>query len=215
MPHEPPREGDKIIPAGLARTHSLKLLNQWQHDIRYIANFEKLVPQAEVTFGLTYWARNLTTMPRSRGSRAVEETLFKLTADRLDRFEEVDALAAELESKAQTYKDRERGFWGAEATNRIGWRYLVELAGAAALLVENREIEQSWTKLSDAIDWYASRGWQLDYAGEQLFKESAELPKQLQPIRARLKRGYPSSPRFYPAPVECPPPSECYEPSAG
>ena len=190
MPHEPPREGDKIIPSGLTRTHSLKLLNQWQNDIRYIASFERLVPEAEKTVGLTYWARNLTTMPRSRSSRAVEETLFILTTDRLDRFEEVDALATELESKVQTYKDRERGFWSKEATNSIGWRYLVELAGVAALLVENRETEQTWKKLPDAIDWYSTRGWQLDHAGEQLFKESPDLPKQLHRIRARLKRGY-------------------------
>ena len=39
------------------------------------------------TVGLTYWARNLTTMPRSRSSLAVEETLFNHTADRLDRLE--------------------------------------------------------------------------------------------------------------------------------
>ena len=189
-PHEPPREGDKIISVGLARTHSLKLLNQWQNDIRYIASFEKLVEDADKTVGLTYWARNLTTMPRSHSSRAVEETLFNLTADRLDRFEEVDALATELESKAQTYKDRERGFWSQSATHRIGWRYLVELAGVAALLVENRETEQTWKKLPDATGWYSKRGWQLDQAGEQLFKESPDLPKQLHRIRARLKRGY-------------------------
>ena len=53
MPHEPPREGIAIIPAGLTRTHSLKLLNQWQNDIRYIASFERLVPEAEKTVGLT------------------------------------------------------------------------------------------------------------------------------------------------------------------
>src|SRR5262249_1407230 len=39
-PQEVPREGDKIIPPGLARTYALKILKQWQHDIRYIASFE-------------------------------------------------------------------------------------------------------------------------------------------------------------------------------
>lgn len=190
MPQEPPREADKIIPTGLARTHSQKTLKQWQHDIRYISNFERLVPLAEATVGLTYWARNLTTMPRSRSSRAVEETLFSLTADRLDRLEEVDVLATELERNAQIYKDRENGFWGKDATNRVGWRFLVELAGVAALLVESRNTEDAWKKLSDAIDWYVGRGWQLDQAGEQLFRESADLPQQLHRIRARLRRGY-------------------------
>jgi hypothetical protein len=190
LPQEPPREADKIIPAGLARTHSQRMLKQWQHDLRYIASFEKLVPLAESTVGLTYWARNLTTMPRSRSSRAVEETLFTITADRLDRLEEVDVLAAELEKSGQVYRDREIGFWGKDATNCIGWRYLSELSGVAALLVENRNSEDAWKKLSDVIEWYTTRGWQLDQAGEQLFKESADLPKQLHRIRARLRRGY-------------------------
>lgn len=189
-PQEPPREPDKIVAAGLPRTHVLRMLKQWQHDIRYIASFEQLVPQAEATIGLTYWARNLSSMPRSRSSRAVEETLFLQATDRLDRLDEVDVLAEELERNIQTYKDRESGFWGREATNCVGWRYLVELANVAALLVENRATEENWKSVTDSIDWYSSRGWQLDQAGEQLFKESAELPKELQRIRVRLRRGY-------------------------
>lgn len=189
-PREPPREADKVIAAGLPRTHSLRLLERWQNDIRYIANFERLVPQAEATIGLTYWARNLTSMPRSWGSRAVEETLFLQSADRLDRLEEVDVLADELGRDVQTYKDRERRFWGKEAGNPVGWRYLVDLAGAASLIVENRAVEENWKKVADSIDWYSLRGWQLDQAGEQLFKESADLPPQLHRIRARLRRGY-------------------------
>jgi len=189
-PQEPPREPDKIITAGLPRTHALRLLKQWQHDIRYIASFETLVPQAEATIGLTYWARNLSSMPRSRSSRAVEETLFLQTTDRLDRLEEVDVLAEELERNIQTFKDRETGFWGREATKCVGWKYLVELANVAALLVENRVTEENWKTLEDSVTWYSTRGWQLDQAGEQLFKETADLPKQLQRIRVRLRRGY-------------------------
>ncbi len=189
-PQEPPREAEKIIPAGLARVHSLKLLKQWQHDIRYIPNFERLVPLAEATVGLTYWARNLTTMPRSRSSRAVEETLFKQTADKLDRLEEVDALAKELEGSGQKFEDRANGFWGKDATKCVGWRFLAELAKAAALLSQNNQTETNWKKLSDAIDWYSSGGWQLDHAGEELFRETADLPPQLLRIRRRLRRGY-------------------------
>ena len=189
-PREPPAERDKIIAPGLPRTHSLRLLKQWQHDIRYISSFERLVAQADATVGLTYWARNLSPMPRSWSSRAVEETLFLKAADRLDRLEEVDALAEELGRDVQTYKDRENHFWGREAAKAIGWRYLVELAGAAALVVENRSVEENWKTVTDAIDWYSSRGWQLDQAGERLFKESADLPPQLHRVRARLRRGY-------------------------
>jgi hypothetical protein len=189
-PREPPRDQDKVIGSGLPRTNALRLLKQWQHDIRYIASFERLVPQAEATTGLVYWARNLTSMPRSWSSRAVEEALFLRTADQLDRLEEVDGLAEHLGRDVQIYKDRESRFWGREATNPVGWRYLVELAAAAALIVEYRGVEEGWKTVADAVDWYGTRGWQLDRAGEQLFKESADLPPQLNRIRARLRRGY-------------------------
>jgi hypothetical protein len=190
MPLEPPREPEKIIPVGLARSHARKMLNQWQNDIRYIANFERLVPRAESTVGLGHWVRNLTTMPRSLSSRAVEEALFVHAAERLDRLEDVEVLANELERDVQTYKDRQNGFWGKDATNCVGWRFLAELAETAALLSENRQPEATWKKLSDAVEWYVARGWQLDHAGEQLFRESAGLPKQLHRIRTRLRRGY-------------------------
>src|SRR5262249_51848878 len=46
-PRELPREPDEIVGPGLPRNRSLHLLKQWQHDIRYIGSFERLVPQAE------------------------------------------------------------------------------------------------------------------------------------------------------------------------
>jgi hypothetical protein len=189
-PQEPPREGDRIIAPGLARKRALDMLKDWQHDIRYIASLEETVPAADATLGLSYWARSLTTMPRSHSSQAVEQALFSMTVDRLERLEEVDALAEELDRNVQTYKDRERGFWGKDATKRVGWGILVELCDAAALLVQNRDAETGWKTLQDAIDWYAGRGWQLDEAGEKLFKEASDLPKELHRIRARLRRGY-------------------------
>lgn len=91
-------------------------------------------------------------MPRSRSSLAVEQALFSLAADRLERVEEVDALADEFERNAQSYKDRETGFWGKESTHPVGWRFLVELAEVTGLLVHNRETEDAWRKLEDAID---------------------------------------------------------------
>lgn len=132
-----PSESEKIIPSGLARNRALSLLKQWQNHVQFIPSFERLVPQAEATVGLTYWARNLTSPPRSRSSRVVEEILFAQMADRLERIENVDALAIELEGNLQTFKDRESGFWGRQAARRVGWRYFVELANVAALLVEN------------------------------------------------------------------------------
>jgi hypothetical protein len=189
-PQDPPAEPERIIGTGLPRKNSLDLLRDWQYDIRYIPSYETLVPRAEATIGLTYWARNLSALPRSRSSRAVEEAMFSQIVDRLDRFEDVDALIDELERGIQTWKDREHGFWGREATQKVGWRFLVELADVASLLVENKATESHWTALTDATDWYSDVGWKLDWAGEQLFKEQPDLPSGLNGIRSRLRRGY-------------------------
>lgn len=189
-PQEALHEGDKIVPAGLARKRVLGLLKSWQNDVRYISTFERLVPEADKTIGLAYWARNLSAAPRSRASRAVEETLFGLAVDRLDRMEPLDLLAKELDRNLQMYKDREKGFWGCQATDRVDWRFIVGLAGVANLLVENEGVAETWKSAVDAVAWYGSRGWRLDSVGEQLFKEEADFPGKLQRVRARLRRGY-------------------------
>ena len=189
-PQEALHEGDKVIPPGQPRKRALDLLKSWQNDVRYIPTFEQLVPEAEKTIGLAHWARNLSAPPRSRASRSVEETLFGSLAERLDRMEQVDLLCKELDRNLQMYKDRERGFWGCQATDRVGWRFLVGLAGVANLLVENQAVAEAWKSAADAVAWYGSRGWRLDAAGEQLFKEEADFPARLQRVRARLRRGY-------------------------
>ncbi len=189
-PQNPPREGESIIPRGLPRENALKHLKMWQNHIRFIPSFERLVEAADKTLGLPYWARNQDTPPRSKSSRAVEETLFTQMAERFDRIEEIDLLTRELEQHIQDFQDRSVSFWGRVATHRIGWRHLEQLAEAASLLVENAGIEQTFKTAKDAITWYVHSGWMLDQAGELLFIESPELPTQLHRVRARLRRGY-------------------------
>lgn len=189
-PHNSPSEGGNIIPPGIIRENALRLLKTWQSNVYFIPSFEKQAREADKTLGLSYWARNLDTPPRSLSSRAVEETLFNKLSDQLDRITEIDLLASELEQHLQIFQDRTVGFWGSLATYQIGWNYLVQLAEAASLIVENAEVEQTWKTVEDAITWYSHCGWMLDQAGELLFIESPDLPKQLHRIRTRLRRGY-------------------------
>lgn len=189
-PDQPPTEGERIIPPGLARDRALELLCNWQSNVHLMPAVERLVPLADATVGLTYWARNLPTPPRSSSSRAVEETLFGKIAEELDRIEQVDSLAQELAGRLPALADREAGFWGRLATHRVGWSYLVGLARAAGRLVHNAEVEKSWQTAEEAIRWYTGGGWQLDWAGETLFEEQRDLPAQLHRIRARLRRCY-------------------------
>lgn len=189
-PQEPPSEQDKIIAQGLPRDRALKLLKSWQENIHFIPAFEKTVLQAEATIGLTYWARNLDTPPMSFSSWAVEEALFKRYAEELDRIENAETLAEELGKCAPVFMERESGFWGRHATQKVGWHYLVQLAQVASLLLENANVEKGWKTAAEAIEWYHSSGWRIDHTGEMLFEETPDLPAQLHRIRARLRRGY-------------------------
>ncbi len=95
-----------------------------------------------------------------------------------------------LESRFQGIKERQQGFWGTIANEKVGWSYLVQLADAASLLVESVGMEESWKTAMDGVRWFSARGWQLDQAGEWLFLESPDMPGSLHRIRARLRRGY-------------------------
>jgi len=189
-PENPPTEGDRIIPAGLIRDRALRFLKSWRSHIQYIPSFEALVQKADTTLGLTYWAKNLKNSPRSYCSRAVERTLFEQISEQLDRIEEVDTLAVELESRFQGIKERQQEFWGTIANEKVGWSYLVQLADAASLLVESVGTEESWKTAMDGVHWFSDRGWHLDQAGEWLFLELPDMPGGLHRIRARLRRGY-------------------------
>lgn len=181
-PQNTPSEGERIIPPGIARDRSLRLLKSWKSHIHYIHSFEDVVSKADATLGLTYWARNLTTLPRSYSSRAVEVTLFEKFTTNLDRIEKVEDLASELERNLQAVKTRQEGFWGSLAAQSVGWNYLVQLADSASLLVENAGVEETWKSVDDAVQWYTNRGWQIDLSGEKLFLESPDMPKQLHRI---------------------------------
>lgn len=189
-PQDPPVERKHIIPPGLPRENALRMLKLWQSHVQFIPSFEKLVQEADKSLGLSYWAGNLSIPPRSRSSRLVEETLFRLFADRFDRIEDVDVLAGEMAQYLQVFQERASGFWGSLASNRVGWTHFVQLAEAASLIVENSGVEQSWKAVGDAVCWYSHRGWMLDQAGESLFLESPGLPERLHRIRARLRRSY-------------------------
>ena len=189
-PLNPPSEGENIIPAGIQRQNALSLLNIWLNHVQFIPSFESLSKEAEKALGLSYWARNLDAPPRSLSSRSVEETLFNLIADRLDRIEEVEILANELEKNQSVFQGRAGGFWSCLASNCVGWSYFLQLADAASVIAENSGAERNWQTAKDAVDWYSQRGWMLDQAGAALFTESPNLPKQLYRIRARMRRGY-------------------------
>lgn len=194
VPHDPPREPEHIIPEGLPRTNALKLLRHWQTNVEHIPAFEQLVPKADAVLGLQFWARNLPAAPRSRSSRAVEATLFAKSVEQLDRIESPFALAQELEKSLPRFLERADGFWekraSRTATGRIGWSHLIRLAESASTLGECQQVDKEWKHATDAVQWYVQRGHLLDRSGELLFQESADAPKSLTRIRARLRRGF-------------------------
>lgn len=187
---QPPNEQSRIVPPGLPRDNALKLLRNWQENVNYLSAFEDLAMQADGTVGLTYWARSLSTAPKSYASRAVEHERFKQFAEEFDRIEDVYELAQRLAAQLHIFQERENKFWGKQASDRIGWKYLVQLGQSAGILVENAEAETRWRKVRDAVEWYCSRGWAIDSGSEELFAEAPDWPSQLHRVRVRLRRAY-------------------------
>lgn len=190
VPNEAPAEGDRIIPPGGNRARALGLLKSWQSHVGYLQSFEKLVPEADATLGLPWWARNLTQAPRSRSSRAVEAVLLDQLLERLEREENVEKLAVLLEREATAIQYRAGGFWATNAKTLLGWTALAGLVDAANLLVQNQAVEKDWKAPRQAFDWYTDRGWRLDEAGERLFVEEASIGGALLRLRVRLRRAY-------------------------
>ena len=189
-PQNPPNEGDRIVPSGLARDNALRLLKMWQSNVHLMASFEALSDKADATLGLGYWARSASPIPRSMSSRVVEMAVFEQIVQRLDRIDDVMALAKELEHQVQALHQRRAGFWEALAVRKIGWTHFVQLAESGALLVEHAEADRNWHTADDAARWYAERGWHLDHGGERLFVEPHDFPPSLSRIRGKLRLGY-------------------------
>jgi hypothetical protein len=190
VPAGPPAEGDKIIAPGPARDRALKMLDRWQKNVELMSAFEDLAHQADRTTSLVYWASNLSTAIPALASPAAEESLFQKEIDHLARLEEFEALARRLEERESFYAVHARGFWGSRAERRVAWSSLLALARAATVIRQHVEVEQTWKKPSNAVDWYTTSGWEVDRQGEQLFRDDAALPAGLHEVRARLRRAY-------------------------
>lgn len=190
-PRSPPRDSERVIPAGHARSAALGLLRTWQDSVRFQDSFERVVQEADKVAGLSFWARNLDSAPtRPLASRVVEETLFAALTNKLEQVEEVDRLAEELAARGASARDRVGGYWAQRASNPVGWKKLVELADVADQFVECRGAPATWTSAQEAITWYAERGWRLDKSAETLFVETPDLPAGLIRVRQRLRSAY-------------------------
>ncbi|MBI5514931.1 MAG: PglZ domain-containing protein [Deltaproteobacteria bacterium] len=189
-PAEPPKEGDKIIPAGTARDRALKLLDRWQKNVELLGAFEELARQADGTTSLVYWARSLSGTVPALASRAAEEAVFQREVERIAPQEDFEPLARLLEEREPFYTTHAQAFWGRQAEQKVAWQSLVTLARAASLLRLQVGVEKSWKAPSEAVVWFTTSGWEVDRQGEQLWKDDPGLPGGLQGVRARLRRAY-------------------------
>ena len=187
---DPPGDGDRIIPAGPVRDRALKLLDRWQKNIELMGAFEDLAIQADATTSLVYWARNVAGSVPALASRAAEESLFQKEVDLLSQLEDFDPLARRLEEREPFYSAHARAFWGGRAEQRVAWQSVVQLARAGVLIRQQVEIEKGWTVPRDAVAWFIGSGWEIDRQGEQLFRDDADMPSGLHPVRGRLRRAY-------------------------
>jgi hypothetical protein len=189
-PQNPPSDTDRIIPKGRCRTIALKLLARWQKQVDLVDHFEQLAAEADVTTSLQYWAKNLESIPDPLSSPIAERTLFEVEIERLNKLDVFADLAKELDTKATAYQAHTRGFWGRHARAKVRWDYVVGMASIAGLLQQQSQIENGWKSPQDAVEWFVKAGWQVDQAGEVLFRDDDGLPGGLIKVRAKLRKAY-------------------------
>lgn len=190
VPTSPPGEDGRIIEAGPARERALKLLERWRNHVEYMDSFEEISIKADGTTSLAYWAERLNLSPGPLSSRAVEEALFQKEINFIVSKEDFQELAQYLEEKLPYYLAHAESFWSSRAKRKVRWAELAVLAKTASLLLEQSNIEKEWQTPGDAVNWYKTVGWQVDQAGEVLFRETTDLTGGLVSIRERLRRAY-------------------------
>ncbi len=191
LPTRPPGDVALIIQYHARRQQALKLLAQWQQRLDLLDAFEVLARQADGLTGLGDWARQLDSLPAPLASPAAARALFMAEIGRLAALAETsDALTQRLDEQQTNYADHAAAFWGKTATQRNRWDWLVNLAEWTRLLHKHKGQERSWRNPAEAIDWFTTGGWQVDYAGETLFREEAEMPPPLLKVRDALRLAY-------------------------
>ena len=111
--------------------------------------------------------------------------------------QQLGALAGDVAATTQrrgaqqaAYAAHAAGFWGKTAVKRLRWDWLVGLAEWARLLHAHKGRERGWRSPQEAIAWFTAEGWQVDYAGETLFREESDLPAHLLAVRDALRLAY-------------------------
>lgn len=189
-PQRPPAEGERIIPDGPARQNALKLLKDWRSNVDWIDTFEALVPQADRTTSLRYWAKGGAVTSEPLVSQIVEEVLFNEEAERIAAIVEFEPLARALTNSCGDYQRHAEGFWGRLASHRVPWQELAGLAANAVVLQNVEKTAAEWQSPAEAVAWYTQEGWKADAAGEELFREAPDIPGTLVGVRARLQRAF-------------------------
>lgn len=191
VPNHPPAASGRIITAEAPRRQALKLLAQWQQRLDMIDAFERLTAQADGSAGLDYWAGSLPQLSPPLASPGAERSLFQAETSRLALFgQDFAAVARHLSDHAAIYQAHNQSFWGRTAGKRVRWSWLVEMAAMAQLLHAQHGVEKGWQTTADAVTWFTETGWQVDYAGESIFREEATLPDSLQTVRQSLRLAY-------------------------
>lgn len=191
VPAQPPTDAGQIIHDQAPRQQALKLLAHWQQRLDLLDAFEQLTVQADAMAGLDYWADQLETVPASLASAAAERALFAAESKRLAALApDFAVLTQRLGEQQAAYTIHAASFWGKRATKQVRWDWLVGLAEWARLLHIHKGSERGWRSPEEAITWFTTVGWQVDYAGETLFREEAEMPAPLLTVRSALRAAY-------------------------
>jgi len=191
-PDHPSPDPHRVIPSGAIRDRALtSILGRWRDSATCAETFERLIPLGERLTSLRALVADLPDNAPPSSSHLVERSLFLRETSRLAEIEAVRDLARTLADHRTWYADHASSFFSRSASPHhiVPWGPLTEFARSAATLLEG-EGADGWPTVEAAFAWYVANGWRIDAAGESLFEDRDELPKELDVVRVALGRLY-------------------------
>jgi len=183
-------ETHELLIASTKRQAALNLLVRWADSLRLRRTLPDMITKAERYTTLSSLLAEADARYEPLFSLAGTRTLFLNTCQQLAQLSG-QSLLRSLAELADSFDYHARSFWGTiNHAQALPWSELLRLSRAAQGIIQALP-EHKWATSQAAIEWYVSRGWQMDQAGEEilrhLHKNNNDLLTLITPLRAAYR----------------------------
>lgn len=182
------------------RAAAIKLLDDWLDSVRLSKGLPERILEADRILGLHNYLGGSAITPDVFVSQSAERTLFASTCTMLAQLHGRELLDTFVRL-GPLFEQHKRGLWGDDSqygsrdddtlrAQALPWSQLARLSHAVELLLAAAP-RQAWANPTGAINWYVTKGWQVEKAGEELLRHinrtTPELLACITPLRTTYR----------------------------